>query len=117
MSYKLLFLLLAFIVLITPKCSTTKYVTIKENVSIEKTTYTTHIEPIIKNYCYSCHSGVYPKRGLDLTSYKDVRIQAEKGRLLDRINSVKSPMPTYGLMPINEREAINRWVKNNYLEN
>lgn len=86
------------------------------NVTIENTTYSTYVKPIIKKYCYSCHSGQYPKRGIDLTTYNAVRFQAEKGKLLIRINNATKPMPQVGLMPKKEREILTKWAKNNFLK-
>lgn len=91
-------------------------VPVVENISVDDTNYSAHVKTIIKNHCYSCHSGQFPKRGIDLTTYEAVRFQAEEGNLLSRINNETKSMPPMGLMSRNERSTIINWVKNNYLE-
>lgn len=52
-------------------------------------TYTTHVQPIIQNYCYSCHAGTAPSGGgIVLDSYAGVKnFAAGGGSLIDRITS------------------------------
>ena len=52
-------------------------------------TYTTNVQPIIQNYCYSCHAGTAPSGGgIVLDSYAGVKnFAAGGGSLIDRITS------------------------------
>ena len=68
------------------------------------------------DYCVSCHSGDDPAAGFALTSFDEVRRQAESGHLLERINDASNPMPKSGLMPKSMRKAIEDWAQNGYSE-
>lgn len=43
--------------------------------------YSTHIVPIMENYCYSCHSGSNPSSGYNLDTYTDLAGWASSGDL------------------------------------
>ena len=73
-------------------------------------TYNGQVRSIMNNYCVTCHAGEDPASGFALTSYEEVRKQAEKGELLFRINSRKYPMPKGGLMPKNQRLLLQAWA-------
>jgi hypothetical protein len=80
-------------------------------------TYQTHISKVISNSCISCHGGSNPQGNLLLENYSHVRISAESGMLIERINDAADPMPTSGLLPAQTRALFDEWVQNGYLEN
>lgn len=84
------------------------------NYQSEDIGYETHVQPIIKNFCLTCHGKPDPIAGVNLTTYEHVRELTENGPLLERINDEKYPMPEGGLMPERERAIIQQWADNNY---
>jgi hypothetical protein len=58
-------------------------------------TYAGSIEPIINNHCKGCHSGGAPAGNIALTTYTEVKKQADNGNLWGSVNweSGYSPMP------------------------
>src|SRR4051812_28774397 len=51
-------------------------------------TYTTNIQPIIQNFCYSCHAGAATGSfGINLDSYANLKVEANSGELVHRITS------------------------------
>lgn len=107
--------MLIVLTIIMVRCNSAQTVPAKD-VPLSDVSYETHVKPIIRGYCTTCHGGSAPSAGVNLKTYKNVRHHAEKGMLLKRINDYKNPMPQGGLMPRNEREMILKWAKNNYLE-
>lgn len=83
----------------------------------EEVNYTEHIEPIVSNYCTTCHAGSSPSDGIDLTTYESVRQHSEFGNLIARINDPINPMPTNGMMSESNRELFDYWVNNQFPEN
>lgn len=97
-------------------CTSNKYAPVNPNTPSHEVGYTTHIKPIVDNFCITCHGGNSPSANLALNTYEDVRKAAEKGLLLKRINDQAHPMPVGGLMPKNERVIFNKWKANTFLE-
>ncbi|NVO18085.1 MAG: hypothetical protein HXX13_00200 [Bacteroidetes bacterium] len=60
--------------------------------------YSTHIRPIITNFCLGCHNGTSPGGGIPLALYSDVKAIADNGRLVGTIDHLTgySPMPKNG---------------------
>ncbi len=81
----------------------------------DEISYTNDIRPIVKNFCTSCHAGKKPEGKLRLTSYAQVRKEAEQGELLQRINDHDDPMPEDGLMPQYMRHLFQLWVDGGYI--
>lgn len=79
-------------------------------------TYANDVQPIMFNFCITCHSGGAPAAGLDLSEYQATRTATETGNLINRINNAQSPMPQGGLMPQANRDIIQNWADNGYLE-
>lgn len=75
------------------------------------------VQNIMFNHCVTCHGGVAPSAGVDLTTYDAVRHQTESGTLIDRINDASNPMPPNNLMSEENRQIIAKWVTDGYLEN
>ena len=53
---------------------------------------------------------------MPLTTYAEVVDAINNRALIDRINSTTNPMPRSGLMPIETRELIQKWVNEGLLE-
>ncbi len=77
-------------------------------------TYSKNIRPIISQYCLNCHAGKRPKSKLDLSTYENLKKAIENKNLLLRINNKKRPMPKGGLMPLEKRKLIEKWVNQEF---
>ncbi|MEM7602838.1 MAG: hypothetical protein AAF357_15685, partial [Verrucomicrobiota bacterium] len=82
----------------------------------DEVSYSNDIEPIVTNFCATCHAGDDPEGDLLLTSYRTVREQCETGGLLDRINDHSDPMPEDGLLPPHLRRVFKIWAEKGFLE-
>lgn len=78
-------------------------------------TYTNTIAPIMTEACVSCHSGSSPSGSIDLSSYANVKIQAESGALYGSM----SHDPNWSAMPQNGNKTddcsllkIQAWIAN-----
>lgn len=60
--------------------------------------------------CFACHNSSRSDGGLNMTDYNRAKLAAPNIR--SRVNNVNNPMPTGGLLPAAQREAINSWVRN-----
>jgi hypothetical protein len=76
--------------------------------------YDNVIAPIVANNCLTCHSGTFPSADMDLGSYDYLVSAIKNNGLLQRINNVKDPMPTSGLMSKSKRLLIEKWAKNGF---
>ena len=101
----------ALLTLICVVQAQSKKTEIKDEVS-----YSNDIQPIVKNFCVTCHAGDDPEGEFVLTSYADVRKYVEKGKLLKRINDEEKPMPQNGLMPKYMRRMIQVWADTGYIK-
>jgi mono/diheme cytochrome c family protein len=79
--------------------------------------YNPNVNAIMFNNCVTCHGGGAPSAGLDLTTYSTVRNATENGNLLNRINNGANPMPSAGLMNVQDRATIQKWKDDGYSEN
>ena len=87
-------------------CETSKEVVVD---TIPKGIEFAEVAAILKTRCSTCHSGVNPHAGLDFLRVCDIlthwnRIQARA------VEGNPSPMPSTGLIPIEERIKIVNWV-------
>ena len=71
---------------LTQKTEDKKSSDAKEERFQDEVSYSHDIQPIVKNFCTTCHAGDDPEGEFVLTSYADVRKYTEKGKLLKRIN-------------------------------
>jgi len=79
--------------------------------------YNPDIQGIMFNHCITCHGGAAPSGGFTLSSYDDVRNYIENGNLISRINDADNPMPPSGLLTQENRQIIEKWVADGFLEN
>jgi len=105
------------ITIIALSCKVKKNNQKKEPKTRKTTSYITSIKPIIQTNCVSCHSGKNPAGGIALGTYKEVRFQTEKGKLLTRINNNTHPMPPNGIMTKELRMDIMQWAKDSFWHN
>ena len=68
------------------------------------------------NHCITCHGGTAPSGDFVLTSYDEVRNYTENGNLIDRINDADNPMPPSGLLNATNRQILEKWVEDGFLE-
>lgn len=78
--------------------------------------YSEDIEPIMTNYCITCHGGAAPSAGIDLGTYQNVKYQTEQGVLNQRMNNVANPMPPSGILSANDRALMEKWITDGYLQ-
>lgn len=82
--------------------------------------YSTHIKPLIQNYCQGCHSGAAPGGGIDLVTYAGVKSIADNGKFFGSI----SYLPNYKAMPQNGNKltdcqilVVKLWINQGAPEN
>jgi len=69
----------------------------------------TAVRTIIQNNCVSCHNASTANGGVNLST--DCAIVSAKDRINARaVQGNPSPMPTSGLMPVSDRQAITNWL-------
>ena len=73
--------------------------------------YSADVLQILQNNCYSCHSQSSNIAGFPFDTYNQLKSYADNGTLVNRINSVSSPMPPSGLMSLCDRLKIEAWVR------
>lgn len=76
--------------------------------------FVTDVQPIINEYCITCHSGAQPSAGRDFSTYQSVKDAAQNANLVGRINNANNPMPTQGLMTQTNRTIIEDWTLTGY---
>jgi hypothetical protein len=54
---------------------------------------------------------------LAIDGYANARAGVEQGNVLARINDVSNPMPPSGVMPATDRQIIQQWADDGFLEN
>lgn len=80
--------------------------------------YSVEILEILQDNCYECHlpsSSNYSE--ISFETYDDVKVLADNGKLVSRINDASAPMPQSGLMPLCNRQKIEAWVRAGALNN
>jgi len=87
------------------------------NLNNQTIKFNPHVNEIMFNHCVTCHGGASPAASLSLTDYSSVRSGTENGNLLNRINNEQKPMPPSGLLSEANRQLIEKWVTDGYLEN
>jgi hypothetical protein len=83
-------------------------------------TYSNQVEPIISQYCISCHNTNNASGNVNLDNYQSVAIYAANGELSCVINHENgcSPMPKNGAqLNICDRTIIDIWVADGYPDN
>ncbi|MEM6720426.1 MAG: hypothetical protein AAF611_13960 [Bacteroidota bacterium] len=84
---------------------------------VESITYDEDVAPIFADNCVGCHSGPSPTAGFAIDGYANARAGVEQGNVIDRINDASNPMPPSGLMAPTDRQIIQQWADDGFLEN
>ncbi|UGU15630.1 hypothetical protein LS482_18350 [Sinomicrobium kalidii] len=83
----------------------------------EEITYADDVAPIIQSNCLSCHSDPPQNNApMHLTTYNAVKQAIESRGLLTRINSSGNPMPPTGLMSQANRDIIEEWADQGFIQ-
>jgi len=82
----------------------------------DEISFSNDIQPIVENFCTTCHAGKAPDGEVLLTSYAEVRKMVEKGDLLNRINDTDDPMPPSGTIPAYMRRMFKTWARTGYID-
>ena len=80
----------------------------------DEVSFADDIQPLVTNFCATCHHGADPEGGFVLDTYADVRRHTEKGELLARIHDAENPMPPAGLLPVQHRRLFKAWADGGY---
>lgn len=75
--------------------------------------YTRDIQPVIQNYCASCHSASSPSGGVVLTTFQGVKTVADNGKLVGSVFHLPGhyAMPPSGVkLPDCDLQKIKTWV-------
>jgi len=78
-------------------------------------TFNGRVQPFIKTYCFSCHSGESPRAGLDLSSYKNLEAVTKDlsrwSRVAERLTAAEMPPADESLQPTAaQRKQISDWI-------
>jgi hypothetical protein len=81
--------------------------------------YSTHLVPILQNYCYSCHAGPSPSSGVSLEDYNGLAAVASSGTLIDNITHApgSNPMPPSFKLDSCRINLFRNWVANGFPNN
>jgi hypothetical protein len=111
-------LIISFISLYILGCTTTE-IPLEEPPApiIELVKYNTDVKTIIDTNCISCHITGGQASFLPLINYTQVKVAAENGPLIARMNNLVSPMPQSGLLSLEIRAIIDKWKADGFLEN
>jgi len=82
----------------------------------DEISFSNDIQPIVENFCTTCHAGKDPDGEVLLTSYAEVRKMVEKGDLLNRINNTDDPMPPSGKIPAYMRRMFKTWAQTGFID-
>ena len=82
-----------------------------------KVTYNKDIKTLINNSCATsaCHDATNPTGNLSLTNYTQVKAATESGKLLTRVNN--NTMPPSSPLSTNNKQLLEKWKTDGYLEN
>jgi len=88
--------------------------------SITNISYTQHVVPVLRQYCYNCHTGSFPSGGITMGNYAADKAVAQNGKLYGSINYSAGyiPMPQ-GMSKLNSCRilAIKKWIDAGLLNN
>ncbi len=97
-----------------------EHTTCVENCDSTNVTFSGTVQPIIDNYCRSCHSGTSPQGGFELVDYQSVKTAVEGGRFMGAIRwqdgYVRMPNEQPQLSPC-KIALIQKWIDLDMLDN
>jgi hypothetical protein len=89
-----------------------------EPASLERA-YQAEIQPLLKSYCYECHSGDTQEAEIDLAAFTDLATIRQQTKVWQRIAemlaSSQMPPPESKQLAESERAALQKWVQS-YLQ-
>ncbi len=88
--------------------------------TISNISYTQHVVPVLRQYCYNCHTGNFPSGGITMGTYNTDKAIALTGKLYGSVNHSPGyiPMPE-GMSKLNSCQimAIRKWIDAGLLNN
>jgi hypothetical protein len=88
--------------------------------TITNISYTQHVVPLLRQYCYNCHSGNFPSGGITMGTYMTDKAIGQNGKLYGSISFAPGykPMPE-GMSKLNTCQilAIRKWIDAGMLNN
>ncbi|WP_296386826.1 hypothetical protein [Winogradskyella sp.] len=78
--------------------------------------YQSDVDGIMYNNCITCHGGNSPSDGLDLSNYQNTKTAAEQRNLIQRMNNLSNPMPSQGVLSLEIRQIMDKWITDGLLE-
>ena len=88
--------------------------------SISNISYSQHVVPVLRQYCYNCHTGNFPSGGITMGTYTADKAIAQNGKLYGSVNQSAGyiPMPQ-GMSKLNSCQilAIRKWIEAGLLNN
>lgn len=88
--------------------------------SLGNISYSQHLVPLLRQYCYSCHTGNFPSGGITMGSYTNDKAIAQNGKMLGSVSYMTgySPMPKNMPRLSNCQVAtIKKWIDAGMLNN
>lgn len=87
--------------------------------NVDNVTYAATIQPLLQTNCVGCHSGSAPSGGVLLTTYANVKAQADNGKLVGAVSHATGykAMPPGGRLQNCAIEQIKVWVQAGALNN
>lgn len=80
--------------------------------------FAAQVQPLINNYCKSCHSGASANAGVRLENYNDVQSVANSGRLLGVLKGQGyALMPPAGALSACNLRIVEKWIEDGALNN
>lgn len=80
--------------------------------------FAAQVQPLINNYCRSCHSGASANAGVRLENYNDVQAVATSGRLMGVLTGQGyALMPPAGALSACNLRMVEKWIEDGALNN
>lgn len=91
----------------------------QNNTNTDENSQTTFadVSSIFSTNCGGCHNSNLNAGNLLLTNYSEIKEATQEGDVINRINDEANPMPTSGLMSQANRDLIQSWADDGFLEN
>ncbi len=88
--------------------------------TVSNISYAQHIVPMLRQYCYNCHSGGFPSGGIAMGTYATDKAIAQNGKLYGSISHTAGfiPMPQ-GMSKFTncQIQAVKKWIDAGMLNN
>ncbi len=88
--------------------------------TITNISYSQHVVPVLRQYCYNCHTGAFPSGGILLGTYVADKAMAQSGKLYGSISHSAGyvPMPQGSSKLTSCRIlAVRKWIDSGLLNN